>query len=203
MSKQYLKGLKVIELASVLAGPAVAMFFAELGAEVTKIENKKTNGDITRNWKLPTEDPNASISAYYCAVNWNKKVLFLDLTDKSDRNHLISLIKEADILISNFKLSSAKRMALDYEELSKVNPRLIYAQLTGYGGESSRPAFDIVLQAEAGFLFMNGEPGGKPVRMPVALIDLLAAHQLKEGILLALLQRSQTGRGSLVSTSLF
>lgn len=199
----YFKDLKIVELASVLAGPAVGMFFAELGAEVLKIENKTTGGDMTRHWKLANENKDANYSAYFSSVNWHKQHLFLDLKDNNDLQQAHDLIKSADIVISNFKTSSAKKMQLDYDFLKQLNPRLIYAHLTGFGDDDPSVAFDIVLQAEAGYLYMTGEPDRLPVRMPVALIDLLAAHQLKEGILLALLHLYRTGEGSLVTTSLF
>ncbi len=198
-----LSGLKVVELASVLAGPAVGLFFAELGAEVLKIENKATGGDVTRRWKVPEEDASSSFSAYYACVNWGKQTLLLDLGAPGDWEVVWEAIGKADILLTNFREDSAKRLGLDYARLSKAFPKLIVGQLTGYGPGDGRPAFDVVLQAEAGFLFMTGEPGRDPVKMPVALIDLLAAHQLKEGILLALLQREKTGKGGLVETSLF
>ena len=196
------KNLKVIELASVLAGPAVGMFFAELGAKVIKIENATTGGDVTRRWKLPTENPDATQSAYYSSVNWNKEVIFADLTTKADQNQIHKLVKTADIVISNFNQKSAQKLKMDYETLKAMNPKLIFAQLTAYGENDNTPAFDVVLQAEAGFLYMNGEPDREPVKMPVALIDLLAAHQLKEGVLVALLQRERTGKGSFVTASL-
>ncbi|HAK77693.1 MAG TPA: carnitine dehydratase [Runella sp.] len=195
--------LKIVELASVLAGPAVGMFFAELGANVIKIENKKTGGDMTRSWKLPSENPTSTTSAYYASVNWNKQVHFLDLEDTTDRQQAYELIKDADIVISNYRTAVAQKLGVDYDTLSKRHPNLIFAQLNAFDDTSERPAFDVVLQAEAGFMFMNGEKEGPPVKMPVALIDVLAAHQLKEGILLALLRRYQTGQGSYVSTSLF
>lgn len=195
-------GLKVVELASVLAGPAVGMFFAELGAEVIKVENKKTGGDVTRNWKLPQEDPGATTSAYYCSVNWGKSTYLLDLDDPDERQQVLGWLAEADVVISNFRLAAARRMGMDFETLQQLNPKLIYAQITGFGDDSDLPAFDVVLQAEAGFLYMTGAPDGDPVKMPVALIDLLAAHQLKEGILLSLLHRERTGRGSYVTVSL-
>ena len=199
---QPFKNLKVIEFASVLAGPAVGMFFAELGAEVIKIENKPTGGDVTRTWRLPTESREKSYSAYFCSVNWQKKHFFLDLNDKNDLAKVLEWVADADIVVSNFKISSAKTMGVDYEMLQKINPKLIYAQLTSFGEDDESPAFDIVLQAEAGFLYMSGEPEREPTRMPVALIDLLAAHQLKEAILIALLQRATTGKGAYITTSL-
>ncbi len=202
MINTFFQGLQVVELASILAGPAVGLFFAELGADVIKIENKKTSGDITRQWRLPNESREKAHSAYYCSVNWGKQVLMLDLSDKKDHQQLLEVIQAADVVISNFKPASAKKLHIDYEHLQKTNPKLIFAQLTGFGEDDARPAFDVVLQAETGFLYMNGEAEREPVRMPVALIDLLAAHQLKEAILVALLHRERTGEGSYVSSSL-
>jgi len=202
MQQNYFQDLLVIELASVLAGPAVGMFFAELGARVIKIENKRTGGDVTRNWKGPKEEAEAPFSAYYASVNWGKESRLVDLTEEAAQREIAGLIRSADIVISNFKPASARRLGMAYEQLSDANPRLIYAELTAYGEATARPAFDVILQAEAGFMFMTGMPGGAPVKMPVALIDLLAAHQLKEGILLALLERESSGQGGLVRTSL-
>lgn len=203
MQDKFFSGLKVIEFSSVLAGPAVGMFFAELGAEVIKIENKTTGGDVTRGWKHPSESPDSPISAYWCSVNWGKQHLFLDLGNAEDQHRAMEMALAADVVISNFKPSSAKRMGVDADALRKANPRLIYAQLSSFADpEDESPAFDALLQAEAGFMYMNGEAGGAPVKMPVALIDLLAAHQLKEAILLALLHRERTGEGATLSTSL-
>jgi crotonobetainyl-CoA:carnitine CoA-transferase CaiB-like acyl-CoA transferase len=200
---RFFSGLRVLEFASVLAGPAVGMFFAELGAEVLKIENATTGGDVTRSWKQSSEDPTSPISAYWCSVNWGKKHLFLDMNDPTDRARAQALALDSDVVISNFKPSSARRMGVDAESLRAQNPRLIYAQLNSFADpEDESPAFDMVLQAEAGFLHMCGEPGRPPVRMPVAFIDTLAAHQLKEAILLALLQRERSGMGCTVGTSL-
>jgi crotonobetainyl-CoA:carnitine CoA-transferase CaiB-like acyl-CoA transferase len=201
--KEIFKGLKVVELASVLAGPAVGMFFAELGAEVIKIENATTGGDVTRSWKLPSEPQDAAGSAYFYAVNYGKTHLFLDLENADDQQKTLDLLRGCDVVISNFKNTSAARLGVDYETLKAINPKIIYAQIYGYDAEDDTPAFDVVLQAETGFMFMNGERGGKAVKMPVALIDILAAHQLKEAVLIALLQRERTGKGAFVSTSLY
>ena len=192
-----------MEFASVLAGPAVGMFFAELGAEVIKIENKTSGGDITRGWKQASENPDSPISAYWCSVNWGKKHLFLDLNDAVDRAEAIELALAADVVISNFKPSSARRMGVDAASLRAKNHKLIFAQLNSFADpEDESPAFDAVLQAEAGFMYMNGEPDRAPVKMPVAMIDTLAAHQLKEGILLALIHRARSGEGSTMTVSL-
>jgi len=200
-STNFFKDLIVLELASVLAGPAIGMFFAELGAKVIKVENKTTGGDVTRNWKLSTEKV-GDLSAYYCSVNYQKEVLMLDLKVESDKTVLFEWIAKADVVISNYRLPSAAKMGVDYESCKALKPDIIYAQLTGFGETSTRPAFDVVLQAEAGFLYMSGEPDGAEVKMPVALIDLLAAHQLKEAILIAIIHQMRTGEGSYVTSSL-
>jgi crotonobetainyl-CoA:carnitine CoA-transferase CaiB-like acyl-CoA transferase len=201
--RTFFNGLKVVEFASVLAGPAAGMFFSELGATVIKIENSSTGGDVTRSWKNPLEDPAAPVSAYWSSINWGKQHVFLDLNNEGDRLSARMFVSDADVVISNIKPSSARRMGIDSDTLCAENPRLIFAQLNSWADpEDESPAFDAVLQAEAGFMYMNGEPDREPVKMPVALIDILAAHQLKEGVLVALLKREKTGRGSVVTASL-
>lgn len=194
------KKLKVLELASVLAGPSVGMFLRELGAEVTKVESPK--GDVTRTWKSTDEWPEKSVSAYYASINYDKKVVVLDLKNPKDRAQLDPLIAGADILIENFRSDSRKRLGLDPETLSKINPSLIHAHLGGFEEDEKRVAYDLVVQAETGFMSINGEQNGGPLKMPVALMDVLAAHQMKEGILAALYERASTGKGAYVSCSL-
>lgn len=194
------KELIVIEVAGVLAGPAVGTFFAELGARVIKLENPD-NPDVTRSWKLPSEDPKSNISGYFCAVNYNKQYLDCNLNSDEGYNKFIELIKSADILISNFR--NAKKLNLDYQQLQKFNPRLIQANITGYGENNPRGAYDALLQAESGLMSINGTEESGPIKLPLAFIDILAAHQLKEAILLALLKRSNTGTGSYVAVSLY
>lgn len=198
----FFKDLTVVELAGVLAGPAVGMFFAELGARVIKIEPPASGGDMTRHWKLPSESPHSAYSAYYASVNWRKEVLLKDLAQSADNSEVRQLIASADIVISNFRPSSAKAFGMDPDTLLQRHPGLIYAQILAFPDDESRPGFDIVLQAEAGYLYMNGEPNGESVKMPVALIDIIAAHQLKEAILMALLHRYKTGKGAHISVSL-
>jgi crotonobetainyl-CoA:carnitine CoA-transferase CaiB-like acyl-CoA transferase len=121
----------------------------------------------------------------------------------SHYKQFLTLLKDADILITNFKKGDDKKLKLDHATLSKVNKGLIYASINGFGKDSPRTAYDLILQAESGFMYMNGEAGSKPVKMPVALIDLLAGHQLKEAILIALLKRYKNGKGSKINVSLF
>jgi crotonobetainyl-CoA:carnitine CoA-transferase CaiB-like acyl-CoA transferase len=197
-----LTGLKVIELATVLAGPHVGMFFAELGAEVIKIEHP-THPDVTRSWKLPTEKPENPISAYFSSVNYKKQYIQLDLTKAEDNNDLQQLLSDADILLTNFKKGDDVKFNLTDTELQQKYPQLIIGKISGFGSDSDRVAYDLILQAETGFMSMNGTPESGPVKMPVALIDVLAAHQLKEGLLLALLNRHKTNKGAIVQVSLY
>ena len=197
------KDLKVIELAGVLAGPSAGHFFAELGAIVVKIENPRTGGDVTRSWKLKNEDPKEKTSAYFWSVNAFKEFVSLDLEHPSQLRDLHEMVKEADVVITNYKTGDDKKLKVDYETLSKINPKIIYASLSGFGENSPRAAYDLILQAESGFMSMNGEPGAQPLKMPVALIDLLAGHQLKEAILIALLKKHKEEKGSCIHVSLF
>ncbi|MCE3229752.1 MAG: L-carnitine dehydratase/bile acid-inducible protein [Bacteroidetes bacterium] len=203
MSHHVFRDLKIIELAGVLAGPSVGYFFAELGATVIKIENPKTNGDVTRSWKLKTENPKDDGSAYFWSVNAFKEFISLDISSPSQLQKLYELVKDADIIVTNFKNGDEEKLKVDYLTLSKINPELIYASINGFGSDSPRSAYDLILQAESGFMFMNGEPNSKPVKMPVAFIDLLAGHQLKEAILIALIDLYKNKKGSHVSVSLF
>ncbi|MDO7848029.1 CoA transferase [Hymenobacter sp. M29] len=202
--------LRVLELASVLAGPQVGQFFAELGAEVLKVESPA--GDVTRTWKTSAETSattdapatgDASVSAYFAASNWGKQSTVLDLTTPAGQARLHQLAAHADIILTSYKPGDAEKLRADYATLSAENPRLIYGHLTGYGPDNARAGYDAVLQAEAGFMYLNAAgPGQPPQKMPVAMVDLLAAHQLKEGLLTALFQRERTGRGTLVQVSL-
>ncbi|MEM9837181.1 MAG: CoA transferase [Bacteroidota bacterium] len=203
MSNPFFQDLLIIELASVLAGPAVGQFFSELGAKVIKIENAATGGDVTRSWKVKGEDPAKLDSAYFKSVNYGKKSILLDLKEATDQARVHALVAKADVVISNFNHTSAKKLGMDVATLAAINPGMVFAQLYAFGESIDRPAYDIVLQAETGFLSMTGTKDGILCRMPVALIDLLAAHQLKEGILIGLLQKMKTGKGVVVKTGLY
>jgi len=197
-----LKGLKVIDLSTVLAGPSVGTFLAELGANVVKIEHPVL-GDVTRSWKLPTESTCTDVSAYFSSVNYLKSYRKMNLLEVEDRDLLLEQLKDSDVLLSNFKFGDAEKFQLTDDILRSINPRLIIGKISGFGDESDRVAYDLVLQAETGFMSMNGTTESGPVKMPVALIDVLAAHHLKEAVLLALFQREKTGEGAIVSVSLY
>lgn len=201
ISMSIFKELKVLELASVLAGPSVGQFFAELGATVIKVENPLTGGDVTRSWKGAQEQTDER-SAYFCSVNWGKQSISVDLLTPAGKEQIHALIPSCDVVLVSYKPGDAEKLGMDYKTLSGLNSRLIYGSITGYGAHNPRVGYDAVIQAEAGFMFMNGSPGGNSLKMPVALMDVLAGHQLKEGILLALLNREKTGKGDCVEVSL-
>ncbi len=192
----------MLELANVLAGPSVGVALAELGATVIKVENLITNGDVTRTWKLTTEDPKTDISGYFSCVNWGKKSIALDLNKPEGLDVVYRLVKFCDIVLVSYKPGDAEKLKVDYKTLMQHNKSIIYAHITGYGLKNMRAGYDAIIQAESGFTYMNGEPDGQPVKMPVALMDLLAGHQLKEAILLALLNRERKGEGAYIETSL-
>ncbi|GAB4130365.1 MAG: CaiB/BaiF CoA-transferase family protein [Raineya sp.] len=198
-----LEGLKVIELASVLAAPSVGQFLAELGAEVIKIENPLQGGDVTRSWSLAGEQALDGRSAYFTSINWGKTSVLLNLQESKALAQLYEMVKTADVVLASYKPFDAEKLKVSYTDLLKINPNLIYGHITGYGSQVARVGYDAIIQAEAGFVYMNGEPACQPSKMPVALVDMLAGHQLKQGILLALLEREKTGKGSLIEVSLF
>jgi len=197
-----LKGIKVIDASTVLAGPSVGMYFAELGAEVVKVEHP-IHKDVTRSWKLPSEEKDSNISAYFASINYGKEYVTLDLKDAGDRSTFSDFLVEADILLMNFKRSDYEKFGLTDDHLTSEYPDLIVGKISGYGTESDRVAYDLILQAESGFMSMNGQADGPPTKMPVAFVDVLAAHHLKEAILLALYSREKSNSGRIINVSLY
>lgn len=183
------EGLKVLELSSVLAGPLVGSFFSELGASVIKIENKKNGGDVTRSWLHPSEAKDKEVSDYYLSANQNKDIQFLDLTNLEDHNHLIELVRWCDIVISNYPYETGLKLHTLYNDFKVFNEGLIFANLVAYNRHDPRTGFDALMQAECGYISMCGEDG-HPSKMPTAMIDILAAHHMKEAIMIALLQKA-------------
>ena len=181
------KKLKILDLSTVLAGPSVATFFAELGSEVLKIEDIN-HPDVTRSWKTKNENRN-SLSAYFSSVNYGKRYLELDFTNKNDLQIIYEHVRMSDIVISNFREEVSKKLGLDKKSLFSINSKLILGRIQGFSEDENRPAYDMILQAECGFLSMSGTEAHGPQKMPVAMIDVLAAHQLKEGIMVALLEK--------------
>ncbi|MDA1075457.1 MAG: CoA transferase [Proteobacteria bacterium] len=196
-----LAGLKVLELANILAGPLIGQFCAELGADVIKVE-QPGSGDPTRGWYLSSEDRSDDVSGYFSCANWGKRSIAIDIASPEGQALVQQLVKRSDIVIIGYKPGDDAKFGLAWEDLSALNSGLIYLQISAYGAQDNRPGFDAIIQAESGFTLINGEPDSGGVKMPVALVDLLAAHQLKEGLLLALLERNRTGQGAYVATSL-
>jgi crotonobetainyl-CoA:carnitine CoA-transferase CaiB-like acyl-CoA transferase len=170
-----LNHLTVIDCSTVLAGPSVGTFFAELGAKVIKIENPNVP-DVTRSWKLKSEEKTSPVSAYFSSVNYLKEYRKLDLKLPADREELFKLFQSADIFLSNFKFGDDQKLGINDQILQEKFPQLIIGKINGFGDESDRVAYDLILQAETGFMSMNGTRDSGPVKMPVALIDVLAAH---------------------------
>lgn len=192
--------LVVFDLSTVLAGPSVATFFAELGASVTKIEHPN-HGDVTRTWRIPGESQ--EVTSYFSSINFGKQYITKDFSLPSDYTWLMDELPQVDVLIMNFKPSDYEKFNLTKQSLLAINPRLVIGTISGFGDNSDRVAYDLILQAESGLMSINGEADSSPLKMPVAFIDVLAAHQLKEALLLALIKLEKTGRGSWVSVSLY
>ncbi len=197
--------LVVLELAGVLAGPSVGQFFAELGARVIKLENPSTQGDVTRTWKMPGE-VSGDQSSYFHSCNWGKESVGVNLKSLEGQAVMHALVAKSHLVVTNFLPQAARKLKADYESLRLLNPEIIVGSIVGYDPESDRPGYDAIIQAEAGYYYINGDPQSpdwKPTKMPVPLMDILAGHQLKQALLLAILKKNTTGRGSNVTVSLF
>jgi len=200
-SPPLLAGVRVLELASVLAGPLAGSALAERGATVTKVE-RPPDGDITRAWRSPGEAADGPSSAYYAAANWGKEVLFLDLTSPEAAAWLAQELPRTDVLLHNFKRADLPKLGLDPEALAAHFPRLIQVHLVGFEDAPARLAYDVVVQAETGYMAMNGDPDGLPTRMPVALMDVMASHQIRAAVLEGLYARERGHRGFRATVSL-
>ncbi|MFY0619424.1 CaiB/BaiF CoA transferase family protein [Shimia sp.] len=199
-----LHGLKVVELARILAGPWIGQSLADLGAEVIKIEAPQ--GDDTRTWGPPFIERNGDTSAaYFYAANRGKTSIVADFRTEQGRAQVLELIEDADILIENFKVGGLKKYGLDYDSLSKVNPRLIYCSITGFGQTgpyAARAGYDFMIQGMSGLMSITGEPNQQPQKVGVAVTDVTTGLFGTIGILAALHQRHTTGRGQHVDMSL-
>lgn len=191
-----LSGLKVLDLSRVLAGPLCTMILGDLGADVIKVERLGT-GDETRGWGPPFDERGES--AYYLSVNRNKKSVEADLDATADRHRVLSLAIEADVVVDNFLRGMLERRGIFPEVLLKENPDLIWCTITGFGATSERAGYDLVVQAESGWMAITGEPDGEPMRVGVALADIIAGKDAAIAILGALASRSIRGRGALTS----
>jgi crotonobetainyl-CoA:carnitine CoA-transferase CaiB-like acyl-CoA transferase len=198
--RQPLEGVKVIDLSRILAGPLCTMTLADFGAEVLKVENGA--GDETRSWKPPVNAQ--GISTYYWSVNRNKQAVIADFADATDLQALRELIRDADVLVENFRPGVLAKFGLDYQSLLELNPKLVYCSISGFGEKqgAALPGFDLLVQAVGGLMSITGEPEGTPSKVGVALVDVLAAQNAVTGILLALRERDASGQGQRVSVNL-
>ena len=211
-SPSALSELKVIDLTRILAGPWATQTLADLGAEVIKIENPH-GGDDTRNWGPPFVGPDSldstQHSAYFCTANRNKKSLALDFATAEGAELVKVLASQSDVFIENFKVGGLSRYGLDYESLKKINPGLIYCSITGFGQTgpyADRAGYDFIIQAMAGLMSVTGQPpdspGDEPMKIGVALTDILTGLYACIGILAAVKHRDSTGEGQHIDMSL-
>lgn len=196
-----LDGIRVLDLTRVLAGPYCTMFLGDLGAEVVKVEQPGV-GDDTRGWGPPFT---GGESAYFLCVNRNKKSVTVDLKTKEGVGLLRQLAERADVLIENFRPGAMERLGLGEPELRTINPKLIYASLSGFGADgpmSDAPGYDLIVQAWGGLMSITGPADGEPSKVGVAIIDLVAGLMLGKAIAAALFAREKVGVGQKIDTSL-
>ncbi len=208
MAEAPLHGIRVIELARILAGPWAGQVLADLGADVIKIENPN-GGDDTRSWGPPfvAGADGADLSAaYYHACNRGKRSAAIDLATPEGAAAVRSLAVGADVLIENFKLGGLKKYGLDYDSLARLNPRLVYCSITGFGQTgpyAARPGYDFIIQGMSGMMSITGEAGGEPQKAGVAIADLFTGLYAAIAILAALRHAEATGEGQLIDMALF
>lgn len=198
-----LDGILVLDFSQFLAGPVSAMRLADLGARVIKIERPIT-GDIGRTLAFAGLEADGDTLSFHI-MNRNKESFAADLKSESDRAEVMKLVEQADVIIQNFRPGVIERLGFGYDELSKINPRLVYASATGYGAEGpfkDRPGQDLLAQSISGLPWLNGRAGDPPIPVGLAVADIFTSTHLATGVIAALLKRERTGKGSLVECSL-
>ncbi len=196
-----LSGILIADFSRVLAGPYATMLLADLGADVIKVERPGA-GDDTRAWGPPYAAD--GMATYFAGVNRNKRSVTLDLSDAADRARAVELSRRADVLVENFKPGTMERLGLGYDELCAINPRLVYASITGFGTGVGRdlPGYDLMVQAVGGLMSVTGPDPEHPTKVGVALVDVVTGLHASVGILAALRHRDETGEGQRVEVSL-
>ena len=199
-----LKGIKVLELARILAGPWCGQTLADLGADVIKVESP--DGDDTRKWGPPwIEREGEKAAAYYHATNRGKRSVTADFTTDEGRALVLELAHEADVLIENFKVGGLRKYGLDYESLKAVNPKLIYCSITGFGQDgpyAARAGYDFMIQGMGGIMDLTGDPSGEPQKIGVAFADIFTGVYSVVAIQAALIARERTGEGQHIDMAL-
>ena len=195
-----LEGLRVLDLSRVLAGPFSTMVLGDLGAEIIKIEQPGVGDDSRAFGPFIGEE-----SSYFMSLNRGKKSITLNLKDDADRAIFIDLVKESDIVVENYRPGTMAKLGFEYEDLKKINPRIIYAAISGFGHSgpySTRPAYDMIVQAMGGIMSITGEPGQAPVRVGSSIGDITAGIFGTVGILAAVEARHKTGEGQKVDVAM-
>ena len=203
-----LSAIRILDLSRVLAGPSCTQILGDLGADIIKIE-RPGEGDDTRKWGPPflkdTAGNDTTESAYYLSCNRNKRSVAIDITKPEGQALIHQLIEQCDVLIENFKVGGLKKYGLDYESVKERHPRVIYASITGFGQTgplASEPGYDIMAQATGGLMAATGEIDGAPMKVGVALSDIMTGLYATIGILAALHKRKETGKGEHVDVAL-
>lgn len=204
-----LKGVKVLDLSRILAGPTCTQLLGDLGASVIKIENPATKGDDTRQWGPPyvadADGVPSDLSAYFMSANRNKKSVAIDITTPEGQAEIRRLASFADILIENFKPGGLAKYGLDYKSLSQEFPSLVYCSISGYGQDgpnASKPGYDLMAQGYGGVMSLTGDPQGAPMKVGVGIADVMCGMYACVGILAALRHRDQTGEGQQIDLAL-
>ena len=201
MSDTPLAGIRVADFSRILAGPLCTMILADLGADVVKIEHPE-RGDDTRSWGPPFVDGDA---AYFLSINRGKRSITLDLHDPADADVARDLITTCDVVIENFRTGVMAGFGLDYPAVRSLNPRAVYCSIPAFSSSElgERPGYDLMMQGYSGFMSITGQEDSQPVKVGVAVLDVVAGLYAAVGILAALRERDRTGRGDKVSVSLF
>jgi crotonobetainyl-CoA:carnitine CoA-transferase CaiB-like acyl-CoA transferase len=200
-----LEGVRVLDLSRVLAGPYATMVLGDLGADVVKVEHPK-RGDDTRHWGPPfAGEGEERESAYFLAVNRNKRSVGVDLKDAGGLERVKRLAARADVLIENWKRGALEKLGLGYEALRETNPGLVYCSITGFGPgpDEKRPGYDFLVQARGGVMGITGQPGGEPTKVGVAISDIVCGLFASNAILAALHRRAASGDGARIEIPLF
>lgn len=207
MSDAPLKGIKVLEVARILAGPWAGQTLSDLGAEVIKVES--VQGDDTRGWGPPfIQDENGENleAAYFHSCNRGKESVVIDFKTSEGKAEIEDLVRQSDIMIENFKTGGLAKYGLDYESLAKINPRLIYCSITGFGHTgpyTNRPGYDFIIQGMSGIMDLTGEPDGHPQKIGVAFADIFTGLYSTIAIQAALIEREKSGLGQHIDMALF
>lgn len=204
-----LAGIKVLDLSRIMAGPTCTQLLGDMGAEVWKIENPATGGDDTRQWGPPwmerADGSRSDLSAYFMSANRNKKSVAVDISSPEGQAQLAKLLDHADILVENFKPGGLAKYGLDYASIAKKRPGLIYCSISGYGHtgpNSEKPGYDLMVQGYGGIMSLTGDPEGEPVKVGVAIADVMTGMYAATGILAALHHRDKTGEGQHIDLAL-